>query len=638
MPRSLRKQKSTDSLHHSQNNKTSSLYSSSAKSLLELRLPTLPIELRKHQKKLVYRVVQQRQNLLFIAGTGSGKTISAIVSGLGLLVQKAIEHVTIVTPKSVRTQFESEVRRIVPVEWRGAYTVTTHHQYFRSTQWPYKQAKKSLLVVDEAHSAMATNIHLNTQSHKPTEGKMAYYAIEAARQSKQVLLLTATPIKNSPAELFNLLAAVRQVSFLEFEQWVQPWKKVILRQTKDYVRKGNKFALVRTNNLLGLYAQQIAPFIQFARSSNEGFPKQIDKPVHLTMDPTYLKLYNAAEADKTEAFIREIKKKENQRSDATQSSKTESYTHVPLQYLFDPHSVNAFYTKLRQAVNGYTKNVVSSKIEYTVKILIECHRKKRRALAYSHFLNGGLLLVADKLRNKYNIPFVSIIGSTSEEYRHKHVNALNDPRNNINILLISEAGSEGIDLKEVRDVVILEPHFHEAVTQQVIGRAVRFKSHAELPPNEQNVTIHRILLSKPISNGRRWEDIDTQNDTKLRHLIDKYALLIHQEEHAHTTIELTLNMAVRDAVQSVLETIDLPKTTFVYVETLKSTDWRILIIIRGGFDFFRADDDYDDIVYLDEPPTDLSVDDILDRMSGRKKTLVNTHLQLLRKHARRYSV
>ena len=632
MPRSLRKRKSINSSNYSQKTQTSSLYSSSVASLCELGLPSLPIQLRKHQKKLIYKMVQQRQNLLFIAGTGSGKTISAIVSGLGLLVQKAIDHVTIVTPKSVRTQFESEVRRIVPIEWRGAYTVTTHHQYFRSTQWPYKQAKKSLLVVDEAHSAMATNIHLNTQSHQPTEGKMAYYAIEAARQSKQVLLLTATPLRNNPTELFNLLAAVRQVSFFEFEQWVQPWKKVILRQYKDYVRKGNKFALVRTNNLLGLYAQQIAPYLQFASTTNEGYPKQIDKQVHLTMDPTYLKLYNAAEADKTEAFIREIKKKESQQHIA----KPNAYTHVPLQYLFDPNSVNAFYTKLRQAVNGYTKNVVSSKIEYTVKTLVSCHRKKRRALAYSHFLTGGLLLVAQKLRNEYNIPFVSILGSTSEADRRKHVEALNDPTNDIHILLISEAGSEGIDLKEVRDVIILEPHFHEAVTQQVIGRAVRFQSHEELPPEKQNVTIHRILLSKPTTNGRRWEEIDTRNDIKLRQLIDMYAHLVHGEDNAHTSIELTLNTAVRDAVQSVLEVMDLPKTTFTYVETLQSTDWRILIVIRGGFDLFRPDDDYDEIIQLEVPPTDLSVDDILDRMSCRKQILINAHLKLLRRTTRRH--
>lgn len=635
MPRSLRKQKTTESSHHSQNNKTSSICSSSAECLLELRLPSLPIQLRKHQKKLIYRVVQQRQNLLFIAGTGSGKTISAIVSGLGLLVQKIIDKVTIVTPKSVRNQFESEVRRIVPVDWQSAYTVTTHYQYFRANHWPFTETKKSLLIVDEAHSAMTTNIHLNTQSNEPTDGKMAYYAIEAARQSKQVLLLTATPLKNNPTELFNLLAAVRQMSFFEFDQWVQPWKKIILRQYKDYVRKGNKFALIRTNNLLGLYAQQIAPFLQFAKTSNEGFPKKIEKPVHLTMDPTYLKLYNAAEADKTEAFIQEIKKKESKRNTAT---KIEDYTHVPLQYLFDPHSVNAFYTKLRQAVNGYTKNVVSSKIEYAVKTLVSCHRKKRRALAYSHFLNGGLMLVANKLSKEYNIPFVSIIGSTSEADRHKNVKALNDSTNNTYIILISEAGSEGIDLKEVRDVVILEPHFHEAITQQVIGRAVRFKSHTELPIEERNVTIHRLLLSKPSTSGRRWEEIDTRNDSKIRRMVDTYSHLVNQDNNTHNTIELTLNTAARDAVQSVLEMMDLPKTMFVYVETLKSTDWRILIVVRGGFDFFRADDDYDDIVCLEDPPTDLSVDDILDRMSCRKTILINTHLTLLRKSARRHSV
>ena len=104
--------------------------------------------------------------------------------------------------------------------------------------------------------------------------------------------------------------------------------------------------------------------------------------------------------------------------------------------------------------------------------------------------------------------------------------ALNNSTNNTYILLISEAGSEGIDLKEVRDVVILEPHFHEAITQQVIGRAVRFKSHAELPVEERNVTIHRLLLSKPSTSGRRWEEIDTRNDSKIRRMVDTIHILL----------------------------------------------------------------------------------------------------------------
>ena len=640
MPRSQRRRRASSTQRTSQRRAPSSLASSSAASLADLGLPPLPVTLRRHQQKLVARIVRERKNVLFIAGTGSGKTISAIVSGLGLLVKGDIDGVHIVTPKSVRGQFEAEVARLVPAAWRAAFAVTTHSMYFKAAAWPYAQTARKLLVVDEAHSAMATAIHLKPHTQEPREGKMAFYAIEAARRAERVLLLTATPLKNSPAELFNLLAAVRQVSYTEFTQWVQPWRKVMLRQYKAFVRKGSKQALAKTNQTLGLYAQQIAPVLQFARTSREGFPKQVDHPVHLTMDPTYLKLYNAAEDDETEAFVHELQKREAKRqAAATKGHPTKRATAAaaaaPLQYLFDPNSVNAFYTKLRQAVNGYTKDVVSSKIEYTVKTLAACHRKGRRALAYSHFLNGGLHLVARKLREEHNVPFVSIVGSTPAADRQKHVAALNDDTNDLHVLLISEAGSEGLDLKGVRDVILLEPHFHEAVAHQVIGRAVRYESHAKLPPDERDVTVHRVLLSKPTTTGRRWEEVEARNDTKLRQLVDTYAHLVHAGGPAHTSVELTLNTAARDAVHAALDLADLPNTTFVYHDTLEPSDWRVLVVVRGGLDFFRADDDYDDVVTLEPPPTDLSVDDILDRMASRKQQLVDAHLQLLRRTARR---
>ena len=605
-------------------------------SLSNLGLPPLPVTLRRHQQKLVARIVRERKNVLFIAGTGSGKTISAIVSGLGLLVSGDIDGVHIVTPKSVRGQFEAEVQRIVPATWSSAFVLTTHAMYFNANEWPYTNTARKLLVIDEAHSAMATTIHLTPHTQEPRDGKMAFYAIEAARKAERVLLLTATPLKNSPTELFNLLAAVRQVSHTEFTQWVQPWRKVMLRQYKAFVRKGSKQALAKTNQTLGLYAQQIAPVLQFARTSREGFPKQIDLPVHLIMDPTYLKLYNAAEADETEAFVQELQKREAKRQATKVKGRTQKRTSAaPLQYLFDPNSVNAFYSKLRQAVNGYTKDVVSSKIEYTVKTLAACHRKGRRALAYSHFLNGGLHLVERKLREEYHVPYASIIGSTSAVDRQRYVKEMNDDSNDLHILLISEAGSEGLDLKGIRDVILLEPHFHEAVAHQVIGRAVRYESHAKLPPDERDVTVHRVLLSKPTTTGRRWEEVEARNDTKLRQLVDTYAHLVHADGPAHTSVELTLNTAARDAVHSALDLADLPNTTFVYHDTLEPSDWRVLVVVRGGLDFFRADDDYDDVVTLEPPPTDLSVDDILDRMASRKQQLVDAHLQLLRRTARR---
>lgn len=55
------------------------------------------------------------------------------------------------------------------------------------------------------------------------------------------------------------------------------------------------------------------------------------------------------------------------------------------------------------------------------------------------------------------------------------------------IILITQSGSEGISLKNVRQVHILEPYWNNIRLNQVIGRAVRANSHIDLPENERTV-------------------------------------------------------------------------------------------------------------------------------------------------------
>jgi hypothetical protein len=59
----------------------------------------------------------------------------------------------------------------------------------------------------------------------------------------------------------------------------------------------------------------------------------------------------------------------------------------------------------------------------------------------------------------------------------------------IKVILISKAGSEGIDLKYIRQVHILEPWYNMNRIGQIIGRAVRNFSHKDLPFERRNVEI-----------------------------------------------------------------------------------------------------------------------------------------------------
>ena len=65
----------------------------------------------------------------------------------------------------------------------------------------------------------------------------------------------------------------------------------------------------------------------------------------------------------------------------------------------------------------------------------------------------------------------------------------------IQLLIISASGAEGIDLKNVRYVHIMEPYWHPVRITQVIGRARRICSHSDLPEDQQTVKVYMYLLT-----------------------------------------------------------------------------------------------------------------------------------------------
>lgn len=81
------------------------------------------------------------------------------------------------------------------------------------------------------------------------------------------------------------------------------------------------------------------------------------------------------------------------------------------------------------------------------------------------------------------------------------------------VIGITGAGAEGISLKCVRQVHILEPYWNQVRLDQVKGRAIRICSHADLPPNERNVSIFTYVTVFAASQVKRGEDGVTGNES-----------------------------------------------------------------------------------------------------------------------------
>jgi superfamily II DNA or RNA helicase len=171
--------------------------------------------------------------------------------------------------------------------------------------------------------------------------------------------------------------------------------------------------------------------------------------------------------------------------------------------------------------------IYSSKIKSILEHIIN---SKGIVLVYSQYLPGGLIPIALALEelgfkrygddkkslfktgakinneklNVYNLPgfnesersknsqaCYSIISGdkgispdNNEEIEALTNNNLNG--NRVKVVLISQAGTEGIDLKNLRQVHILEPWYNLNRVEQIIGRARRNCSHSQLDLKDRN--------------------------------------------------------------------------------------------------------------------------------------------------------
>ncbi len=95
---------------------------------------------------------------------------------------------------------------------------------------------------------------------------------------------------------------------------------------------------------------------------------------------------------------------------------------------------------------------------------------------------------------------------------------------------ITKAGVEGISLKFVRGVHLMEPHWNEVQTDQAKGRAVRICSHAELPPEDRTVSIFTYVMEftkEDIDEKRVMEAIKMKDKEKTT---DQHILMLAKKK------------------------------------------------------------------------------------------------------------
>lgn len=96
------------------------------------------------------------------------------------------------------------------------------------------------------------------------------------------------------------------------------------------------------------------------------------------------------------------------------------------------------------------------------------------------------------IRHIYNGEWDDIPDSISNVLKSKYRN--NNMGEVIKVFMITSSGSEGLNLRNTRFVHLMDPYWHPARSEQVIGRARRICSHKDLPVALQTVEVFVYLM------------------------------------------------------------------------------------------------------------------------------------------------
>jgi superfamily II DNA or RNA helicase len=442
-----------------------------------------------HQQKVVdYFKSSLYKGLLLYHELGSGKTCTSIYTADAMLRENLIKKVIVLSPGNLRKTWIEEYCKKCGLDknyLRDNFIFISYNYNIHSHLHMFN-FNKSLVIIDEAHN-LINGIKNNSKN------PLSLFHIINESDCK-VLLLSGTPITSNIDE-FKIIGKMLNPNAL--------------------------FTYVNTS----IYNSSLEGIISYyPGSSLEYYPRVIYEPIiRILMTPEQLEKYKNVYASENN-FIRKnyySKKPEDKHKNQKMymlsikrirsrsvsnfyynniNKKDSSLTTIKLP---DIKEQNGGWFNKDVFSNGYLLKLYSPKFVYLFLNIIRNINSKHVVLTYFKEISGVILI--NTILTNCGIKSVIYSGDISDNQRTKILEEFNNINNrygkNIKVLLLTEAGIEGISLKEVQHFHILESCPSPNKTIQGIGRAVRFKSHIDMPKNRREVRVWRYWSVTSINDS-----------------------------------------------------------------------------------------------------------------------------------------
>ena len=405
-----------------------------------------------------------------------------------------------------------------------------------------------LLIVDEVHNLRNEKNDNHAKETLQYLDKVIKYSVNL-----RLILLSATPLFNQPSEviwLVNMLLKNDNRPILRHNQLFDENKNIteegislLIQKTRGYI------SYLRGENPI-TFPIRLYPDSNKDKHCLETYPlldiwnNEIPKENAYKFMKLYASSFTGLQKKAYESFIKSIQENKNlQITESKRGSQISNIVYPTISYLSKKTTTIDLKTcsgsaGLHNIMNRSVKNNLSSysyKQEYldlvenspmfeksNIKqysskinsVLEKVSSSEGIVFIYSQYLSAGLIpmalalehmgftkygsenLLSYKHKGKQSGSYILLSGDiTISPNNQQSIQEITSPQNKdgskIKVVLGSVVASEGLDLKNIREIHIIDPWFHLFRVEQIIGRGIRFCSHMGLEKKKRNVTIYQ---------------------------------------------------------------------------------------------------------------------------------------------------
>lgn len=489
-----------------------------------------------------YLVFTDARGILLYHSVGSGKTLTSI--SIAEEFRKLGQDIIILSSKSLQNNYKKEIKTYLDlsngdnkINDNDTEQIINQYKFVTSnaknmiqslddklTSFMTKYKSKDddstinlenkVIIIDEAHNLFNSIVNGSKIANE-------FYDIVMNTKKIKLIFLTGTPIINNPFEIavaFNMLYGKiisndkslnsKKNYHTILPEYYADFQKYFVDISSNSLKNEDKFKN-RIYGLVSYYGDMYNNVVKTIKDDIKVLKAKENYPDRLPIKIETIEMSLIQNIEYMKA--RDIEKKETSKfygqNDIIGSSIVKEKNAVSTSYRIKSRQLSNIYIPDVQELTLYNFNKYSPKI-VSMYNNIKTNHKNQISLVYSTFLDSGLLSFIKYLElNNYisysdnsdseKLHYAIFSGQQTSEEKENIIKICNSEENKhgelISILLISKSGAEGLDLKNVRSVHIMEPYWNYSLIEQIIARAVRYKSHELLPKEEQNVQTYIYL-------------------------------------------------------------------------------------------------------------------------------------------------